>query len=188
MHNWLAILSDFNLLETSTKKRFNIRSSDFKPAWFIPNVSYITQKPSFIPWLTFIKDLQPNFKQNELTLSLFLRMPRIIEKIPPNRSATAPVRRPPTISITRTSEFAVTLAKERRRDKASNRKNLNQMQGNRYITLILFPTSNHQRVHDAWWQKERIQTSNMKCEIQLSHSFLGDKPSKWQGQKKCRYQ
>ena len=43
---------------------------------------------------------------------------------PPKRSATAPVRRPPTISTTRTSEWAAILAMESRRDKVSTRKNL----------------------------------------------------------------
>jgi len=43
---------------------------------------------------------------------------------PPKRSATAPVRRPPTISTNRMSEFAVTLASESNRDNASTRRNL----------------------------------------------------------------
>lgn len=45
--------------------------------------------------------------------------------IPPILSATAPVSKPPTISITRTSEFEEILAIDNRRDKASTLKNLN---------------------------------------------------------------
>lgn len=43
---------------------------------------------------------------------------------PPIRSAAAPVSKPPTISTTRTSEFAKTLAIDNRRDNVSTLKNL----------------------------------------------------------------
>lgn len=44
--------------------------------------------------------------------------------IPPKRSATAPVIKPPIISTTRTSDCAVTLANDKRRDNVSTLKNL----------------------------------------------------------------
>jgi len=49
----------------------------------------------------------------------------LIYIIPPKRSATAPVRRPPTVSTTRMSELEETLAMESRRDNVSTRRNLN---------------------------------------------------------------
>jgi hypothetical protein len=60
-----------------------------------------------------------------------------IYSTPPKRSATAPVRRPPTISTTRMSEFEETLAIESRRDNVSTRKNLNQSNA-RKSELIIF--------------------------------------------------